>query len=79
MIFQKQKTPNPELSDFIQIRDKIVVHFLNKGGRRGRIPWRKSSWRGLGAGVAGAKDRRRRQFLEREKKRGRTKSPTKPV
>jgi hypothetical protein len=39
-----------------------VVHFLNKGGRRG-IPWRRSSQRGKGVGVAGGPDHQRQRFF----------------
>jgi hypothetical protein len=35
------------------------MHFEKNGGGWERIPWRRDSWRALGAGVAEGRDRRR--------------------
>jgi hypothetical protein len=58
-----------------------MVHFLNKGGGRGRIPCGRSSQRGKGLGVAGWPDCRRCK-LERDEERKRMReeeeSPLRP-
>jgi hypothetical protein len=48
-----------------------MVHFPNKGRRRGRIPWGRSSRGGKGSGMAGHSDRRWRCKMERDEERKR--------
>jgi hypothetical protein len=68
------------LSVFIQIPDKIVVHFPNKWGRRERIPWGRSSWRGSRVAVAGSLDSWWQCFFgEREEEKRKKKSSTEMV
>jgi hypothetical protein len=61
-----------------------VVHFLNKGGRRG-IHWRRFSRKRKGVGVAGGPDHQQQRFFgerdeeSRKNKGGRRKTLIQPV
>jgi hypothetical protein len=43
-----------------------MVHFQNKWGMKGMIPWERASWSGFRTGVAGEGDLRWWQPRERE-------------